>query len=155
MPKTQTVPKKREALPVSDGSELTESALGVAQEYVALEKEIRELERQLKTRQERQEKLGQRLLSTFGIHQIQSLNIGGMTVYVSRLLTARPRDGDWERLCKAFRRNGLAPMVQTRINLQTLGKYVRDLDQQGEPMPKGVASAIETNEIPQIRVRSS
>ncbi len=62
-------------------------------------------------------------------------------------------DGDISRACEALREAGLGEMVQPRFNTNTLSAYLRELHENGQPLPKQLVGAIEANRVFKVGVR--
>lgn len=124
-------------------------------EFVALEKERRDLEDRLKHIKARRDDLEQILLGAFEESQIQSMKIDGLTVYIHRQLWARPKGGDYDLAVRALREVGWDDLVEIKCNTHRVSSQVREMDREGVELPEPIKEAFDVSEQFSVRTRKS
>jgi len=128
--------------------------------YVALARQKRGLEAEIKLLDEELKPLQAILIDEFLQSGTQHERVDGMTVHLVFTPWARPKDGDQERLCTALVQEGLGDLVHPRVNVQTLSALVRERqrealqsDQDPERIfPPSVMDALDITVDTQLRV---
>jgi hypothetical protein len=101
--------------------------------YAQLVLEKRVLAQRLKTIDSKMQNLQPRLLEYFQQSGTRNIGIQGVTISLRRELWARPKlDGDRARVCQALQASDLGHFVQPSFNVQTLSRWVRDLEDDHE-----------------------
>lgn len=115
---------------------------------------IRELEAQLKSHKGELARREERLLENFAAGGIQNMKTSaGQTVYLNREVFAR-LVGDTKSAHTALRRVGLGDLIKPTVNAQTLRAYVREKEESGEEIPRGLQPYIDIAEVYRLRMRS-
>ena len=123
-------------------------------DYAAQTQAIRDMEADLKRRKDELRRLEDQILETFARDGIQNMKTAtGQTVYLNREVFAR-LVGDTKKAYRAMRRAGLWDFIKPTVNAQTLRAYVREKEESGEEIPKGLQPYIDVTEIYRLRVRS-
>ena len=87
------------------------------------------------------------ILDHFEKYGVQRLTQGGLTVYLSRTLWAGKEEGvENEEAIQALGMAGLAMFAQRKINVSSLSKHFRDMEELGEPFPKCLEGKIKLTE---------
>ena len=121
-------------------------------EYIELVEQKRRCGDQLKELGERVGMLELELLDQFDVAGIDRISKGGYTLYMSRTLRPRAKDGDNERMLDALRKNGYGDLVKETIHPKRLESLVRELDMEGE-MPEWAKDTIDVYEQYNLRMR--
>ena len=123
-------------------------------EYATHTQAIRDLEAEVKRRKDELRRLEEQILDAFAHDGIQNMKTAfGQTVYLNREVFAR-LVGDTKKAHTALRRAGLGDLIKPTVNAQTLRAYVREKEESGEELPKGLRPYIDIAEIYRLRVRS-
>lgn len=126
-------------------------------EYVAIDKEIGELEDRVKLRKKDKRDLEQLLLDDFEKNEMQSVKLENRLAYlkVSTFARVDPDIGN-EVLVAALKDHGLEDLVKPPVvNPQTLSAYVRELESTETPIPDEIAAAIIVQKVPSINIRKN
>lgn len=115
-------------------------------DFVALEKERRELESRLKVVTTKLSDLQEELLEGFTQTGLTQAKMDGLRVYVHRQLWASAKDGDYEKACAVLKEVGLSEFVGERFNTNTLSSWVRERVKSEMPLPEEFAGVIEVVE---------
>lgn len=129
-------------------------SISAVKEYLALTDRISLLDDEIKFLKETRNTVEEQVLEEFAKHNIQNMNVDGRLVFVSRLLVASIT-GDTSEAINQFRAVGLADLIKERIEIhpQTLARWVRDLEDEGKPIPEGVRPFVKVFEKFNLRVR--
>ena len=110
----------------------------------------RDLDAEVKRVEEEMKVLEGPLMEQFASDGISSVKIGGQTVYLHSQLWAKlivrdgeDRDAAKERALNALKAAQLEDFVEESYNSNRLSAYLRELKQQGKPMPEEFEGAIE------------
>ena len=123
--------------------------------YLELHKKRKELEAELDTVKEQMAGMESTIIDEFDTVGVESIKINGHTIYKRTMLWAGAIDGDYDTPCRAMKRNGMKDFVHQRFNVQQLSSYIRELDRNGEEIPKWLADKIRVTERVNIQVRKS
>lgn len=119
----------------------------------------RSLEDDLRAVKDEIESLEPELLNEFLEAQMDRLQVpvgtGKITLYIHRIMWAKPKDGDREAVVATLKRCGLSDLVSENYNSSTLSAYVRERLADGEALQPTLDAVIETEEVVSIRGRRS
>ena len=134
---------------------MTEPTIGEqVNAYAKQTSAIRELEAELRRQKDVLAKREEQLLTAFARDGIQNIKTAsGQTVYLNRELFAR-LVGDPKKAHTALRRAKLGDFIKQTVNAQTLKAYVREKEECGEAIPKGLQPFIDISEVYRLRMRS-
>jgi hypothetical protein len=97
--------------------------------FAELIDERRQLNQRLKAMEVEVERLTPRLMQYFESHNIRSISIEGVSIFLRRELWARPKiAGDRARVCQALQAAGLGHFVEPNYNAHTLSAWVRNIE---------------------------
>jgi hypothetical protein len=100
------------------------------QQFAALTRTKRDLERQLDQVKDQLDALAYQLRDYLGEGGYDRVRIDGFTIYVRRQLFARKFDwASTGEVCRALKENDLGQFVKEQYNSQTLSKYIRELEE--------------------------
>jgi hypothetical protein len=114
-----------------------------------------DLEAELESTKKRLDEIEPELMQQMTCDGVQRVNAHGRTVYIHRQLWAKPKDGDKNAVCEALRGCGLGQYVSETFNTNSLSAYIRELEQQQQPVPEPLAAVIETSEVFRLRTRAN
>ena len=126
-------------------------------DYIKKNIEKRNLEAKLREIKEQLDQDEQRLADYFAENGLQNIKTKTGTAYLSRELFAnlvKGEDGSHKKAHTAFKRAGLKHLVKDQINSSSLRAYIRELDENGVSIPKGLIPHINIAEVFRIRVRT-
>jgi len=116
-------------------------------EFVLLTQRKQQLEADLSGVKKELGEMEPRILDHFEKHGIQRITQGGLTVYLSRSLWAGKDEGvENDEAVEALNTAGLGMFAEPRINVSSLSRYFRDLEENGEPFPKCLEGKIRLTE---------
>lgn len=108
------------------------------------------------------DKLEREILEAFVDAEVQSVQVDGSTVYLERKLWAQKETDPstdepvpTEVVVEALNAAGLGDFVQEGYNTNTLSAYLRDLDENEEPLPPALRGVIKAAEVFKIRYRKA
>jgi hypothetical protein len=111
-------------------------ATALAREFASLKVKRDELEAGLDVVKARMAQIEPVLLDFFANHDMQSIKLGGVVVYVQRQIFASAADGNKVRAVRALRTAGLKELVQTGYNTNSISALFREMERDGvEPHP--------------------
>jgi hypothetical protein len=93
----------------------------------ALEAELKEVKREL-------EGLGLRIIDAMTTARLTRVTFDDHTYHIGSSTYGSPAHG-MPALIAALRESGLGDLVRETVSASTLGRYVRDLQEAGEPLP--------------------
>ena len=126
-----------------------EEALG---RIIALDEKKKELQAELKEINEERREVEQDILNQFEKTGISRVSKDGVTVHLTRRISAKPKDGDTYRITKIFLDNGMDDML--RVHSNTLSSMARELLEEGvSTLPPELWDALEIDEVFQVRTR--
>ena len=95
-----------------------------------------------------------RVLDFFEKSGIPRTTVRGVTIYVKRDLWAGREEGVTNEVaCEALAKAGLGDFAAMRFNTQTLSAYVRECENNGEPLPEEFKGVIKVSETFKIQAR--
>ena len=120
---------------------------------IALDEKKKELQAQLKEVNEERREVERAILHHFESTGISRVSMDGVTVHLSRRISAKPKDGDTYRITKIFMDHGMLDML--RVHSNTLSSMAREHmeDAEGGTLPPELWDALEVDEIYQVRTR--
>jgi len=95
------------------------------------------------------------LLQEMKYNQMDRIHIGGNTLYIHRIMVAKPTAGDRDKVIDALKECGLDDLVSENYNSLTLNAWIRECLANGEQLPGNLSSVIDTEEIVSVRGRRS
>ena len=125
--------------------------------YIKKNLEKRDLEAKLRDIKEQLDQEEQRLTEYFAENGLQNVKTKSGLAYLSRELFAnlvKGEDGSHKKAHTALKRAGLKYLVKDQVNSSSLRAYVRELDENGTAIPKGLIPHINIAEVFRIRVRT-
>jgi hypothetical protein len=106
-------------------------------EFILLTQRKQQLESDLSVIKKELDEMEPKILEHFEKHGIQRITQDGLTVYLSRSLWAGKDEGvENDEAIEALNTAGLGMFAEPRINVSSLSRYFRDLEENGEPFPK-------------------
>ena len=133
--------------------------MNLAKQVAALIAEKRRLEDALRTVKDQIAGLEPTLLNELMEEQMDRLhlNVEGskMTLYIHRVMWAKPKDGDRESLVSVLKRCGMSDFVTENYNSNSLSAYVRERLSNGVLLQPTLADALHLEESVSIRGRRS
>lgn len=127
-----------------------ESGTASLKRLLTLNAEKDELEARLKTVNSEREHITQTILDRWSEDGTQSIKLDGKTVYLRRSVYAKVLDR--EHVAEALREAGLDSMLTPNTN--TLSAWLREKEENGEPMPPGLDGIVGTYERFALGVRN-
>lgn len=91
-----------------------------------------------KRRKERFEEAERKVLDLFQAEGVPSVRIGRRLVSLTRTLWASARKDQTDDLIAAMRAHGYDDLVSERVLAQTLSAWVRERDEDDEPIPEDI-----------------
>lgn len=107
-------------------------------EWLACERERRDLEAKLKTLVTRQDRLRQQILERWSMDGTSQERVDGYTVHTQRHLY--PKVANKARLAIALRGAGLTELLT--VDDKAFGVYVTACDEEGHPLPDSIAAYV-------------
>lgn len=127
----------------------------LAAELVDIYESVRIADEQLKSLKRRQAELSEMLLPQLEEANVQRLNVAGRTIYRSSTWRASVPADKREAVCSALESIGLADLITTGVNAQTLSAQVREwLAEDGDGIPECLRDLISTYNDKSLRVLS-
>jgi hypothetical protein len=126
--------------------------IDIAKALAGLFREKKEAEARLRTLKEQIARLEPLVLDEMRSHQMDKLSLDEHTLYIHRILIAKPKGGR-EEVIGALHRCGLDDLLSESYNANTLSAWVRDMLANGEELPAALLDAVETEEIVSVRGR--
>ena len=121
---------------MTDAAPAAVDATALAGEFASLKHRRDALEGELDSVKARMAQIEPVLLDYFANHDMQSLKISGVQVYVQRQIFATAADGDKARAVRALRTAGLKELVSTGFNSNSISAVFREWERDGiEPHP--------------------
>ena len=131
--------------------------LGQLKKYAALALARKKLQTKEKEIGKRLEKMAPGLIDHLTDHQMTKLPLkGGRTIYIDTKIWSKYLPGkDSFDLATAAKEDGLYEQLggKEAINAQTLASYLRELDQNDQPLPKNLARVIKPNPVSNLVVK--
>lgn len=122
--------------------------------FVALEKQRRELEKQLDDLKDELAKLQETVLDDWADRCQQSAKVDGLTVYVSHEFYCTKRgEISTEQLIEILRSSGLDRCVQVGYNASSLKAFVKEQIAGGSDIPEALKKCLNFDTIPRLRTR--
>lgn len=122
--------------------------------YVTLESRKRELRSELDAIENEMKGLETQILDEWTKTGQTGAKVGGYTIYVNRQLWAGLAEGaEGPDVAAALGEAGLAWMATA--NWQKLSSYVRELDQEGAPLPRALEGVVSVREQFSLRARKA
>lgn len=116
-------------------------------EFVLLTQRKQQLENDLSVIKKEIDEIEPKILDHFEKHGIQRITQGGLTVYLSRSLWAGKVEGvENDEAIQALGVAGLAMFAQRKINVSSLSKHFREMEELGEPFPECLEGKIRLTE---------
>jgi len=125
----------------------------VMKTFLDLDRQRKKLEGEVKALKSQLEKLMPKVEEELLQAGVDSIKIDNGTVTTRKTLWAKPKNGDYPLACAALKQAGLGDFVAERFNTQTLSAYVRELVNEGEPLPEPLQEAIEVSEVIKVVTR--
>jgi len=123
--------------------------------YLNFDRQRKKLELQVKDLKEKLAKLMPKVEEELLQAGVDSLKLDGASVWMRSQLWAKPKNGDYERACKALEEAGLSDFVRERFNTNTLSAYVRELRDNDQPLPESFDGVIEVSEVTKVITREA
>jgi hypothetical protein len=124
--------------------------------FSALKQRISETEALAKELRAEATELEQHILDDFADEGVNKISVDGQTIYMRREIWARrPKEIDQEQMAQGLMGAGLDYLVSSKVNLQGLSAYARELDSAGEDLPSGLDRVVNVDEIFRLGVRRS
>ena len=121
--------------------------------FVDATRSKRELEAQIKVLNEAIEKSEKKLLDEMSDAGVQRVTVDGVTVYIHRQLWAsKAGNVTDEEAASAISSAGLSDMVKPKFNTSTMSAYIRELDNQGLPIPEPLVGVLSVTEKFSVRM---
>tara|TARA_R110000744_G_scaffold215563_1_gene334361 strand:+ start:130 stop:588 length:459 start_codon:yes stop_codon:yes gene_type:complete len=131
----------------------------LAKQVATLIAEKRGLEDSLRAVKDDIAKLEPELLNMLMEEQMDRLHITvgdeKVTLYIHKILWAKPKDGDRQAVIDTLVRCGLSEFVQENYNSNSLSAYVRERLANGQQLQPTLADAVSLEEVVSIRGRRS
>lgn len=121
--------------------------------YLDLHARKRALEAEMKEVNAEMEALQASVLERWMDEGVTSVKVNGSTLYVRRSVYATVIDGDYARATRALKEAGLEYLL--RANTTSLSAWVREREENGEPLPPSFEGAIGRFERYQLGTRKS
>jgi len=133
--------------------------LSLAKKVASLIAEKRRLEERLRAVKEEIDQLEPELLNEMMEDQMDRLHITvgseKITLYIHRIVWARPKDGDRGSVVATLKRCGMSDFVEEGYNTSTLSAYVRERLANGTRLQPTLSAALDLDEVVSIRGRRS
>ena len=126
------------------------SATDTLKELLVLNAEKDQLEARLKEINAERDRITQHVLDRWAEDGVSSMKVDGKTVYMRRSIYARILDR--EHVAEAMREAGLASMLTPNTN--TLSAWIREKEENGEPLPPSLDGIVGTYERFALGVRN-
>jgi hypothetical protein len=98
-------------------------------DYARLDQQRRGLKDELEEIEDKMEALEPRLLTAFE-HGLESVRVLGITIFRRREIWARPnKESTRQMVCDALKASDLGHYVHDEFNVQSLSRWVRDIEQ--------------------------
>lgn len=124
--------------------------------YVALDKDIDDLEAQAKKLKAEKKELEEQLIAEFERNGMQNMRIDDRTVYLNELVVSRADQemGGVTALAAVLRAH--APdIVKESVNANSLSSWVRDLQNAGEEIPEEVKKHLVIQSVFSLKIRKA
>lgn len=127
----------------------------LVKQFVELTKQKKKAEQDLKMIKEQIQGLQDQFLKELEKAGVQSMTVGGFTVYIERKLWAGAVDGDKGRMIKALKRARLKYLVTESVNTHSLSAYFRGLEEAKRKPPTSLEGAVQTHEVFTVKARKA
>jgi hypothetical protein len=125
-------------------------------QFVALDKERRQVEARLDAIKKEQAILQDALLDEWADRGQQSANVDGLTIYIARdFICSKKSEISTEQIIEVLRQNGLEQCVQTGYNATGLKAFVKEQLASESEIPEALKSCLNYDTIPRLRTRLS
>ena len=127
--------------------------MNLAKKFASLISRKRDLEDDLRAVKSEIATLDPLLLDEMRNNEMQRLQIADCTLFINKLLVAKPKDGNREAVVEQLRLCGLGDLVTANYNSNVLSAWVREQLANGEQLPEQLAKVIDTTELVSMRGR--
>jgi hypothetical protein len=129
---------------------------GRIENFIALRQERLELEERVSAIIKESQELERHILEDFSQLGVDSVKAAGHTVYIQRMLWARPNpEIDISDRIEALSSLGMEDLVSQTINASRLSAYVREQEKLEQPLPESFLKAFVVTEVFSVRTRKS
>jgi hypothetical protein len=128
--------------------------MGAAREFASLKREIDRVEERLKALKRRRMELEELLIPWFEQEGVQNVNIDGVTVYLHRMLWARPKEGDRDAAVAALRAYDPA-YITIGFNTNAVSALFRELEESDDGVPAALAAGFDLTPTFSIRAQEA
>lgn len=139
---------------------MEDTLIQTANRFLAVEKEIEELESEkAKIQKKIHEKegalagIGKEIESILIENGIPNFSINGRTLYMYRRVWATLKPGDRGKICSALKRMGLGWLVAENFNMNTISAHIRELSDKDQEPPEGFTEHFEVKSAIEVRSR--
>ena len=123
-------------------------------QFIALEKERREIEERLDGLKKEQAAVADDILEEWTASGQQSANIDGFCCYVAKdFVCGKKGDVETEHLIEVLREAGLAQCVQVGYNAASLKSWIKESLANESAIPEPLAACLNYQTIPRLRAR--
>jgi len=133
--------------------------MNLAKQVAKLIAEKRRLEDDLRAVKDQIATLEPELLNALMEEQMDRLHVtvgsDKITLYIHRIMWAKPKDGDRQAVVETLLRCGLSDFVQENYNSNSLSAYVRERLAAGQKLQPTLEAAVSLEEVVSIRGRRS
>lgn len=105
--------------------------------------------------------LERQLIEQYAEEGVQNIRVDGSTVYLERKVYAQKEKGpdgevvETSAVTEALIAAGLGDFVTPTYNVNTLSAYLRELDEQGEPLPEALVGLVRPAEVFKLKHRKA
>ena len=129
----------------------TDTIVAGLREFVALSKEKRRLEEQVKSLTTRLGEMSDLLVEDMALNGVQNATVDGAKLYIRSDHYCNKRGGvSMEVLCDVLRKTDLGYLVAETYNASALKARIREMRDQGVPVPEVLADVLSIGEVQRL-----